>query len=131
MKTKMFIRATTLTVSVAVVMLTLTLMPRTAAAALMCVPGAGSSINCTVVPGSCSSWDETSGASGPSWCFDAATVNVVKIQKMTPIERDAFLQALSPKARSAIGQLHPELFKRIPVCGPDEKPPCDFGRPRF
>ena len=73
MKTKMLIRATSLTVSVAVVMST-TLMPRTATAALMCVPGGGSSINCTQVPGNCSSWGETSGASGPPWCFDANTV---------------------------------------------------------
>lgn len=73
MKTKMFIRATTLTVTVAAVMLTLTLMPRTAAAALMCAPGTGGAINCVVVPDTCSSWGETSGAAGPPWCFDAAT----------------------------------------------------------
>ena len=89
MKTKIFIRATTFTVSVAVVMLTmltLTLMPRTAAAAMMCVPGAGSSINCTVVPGNCSSWDETSGAPSPPWCFDAATAKASAdmLQKPSP-----------------------------------------------
>ncbi len=165
MKTKMLIRAT-LTVSVAVGVLVLALMPRTALASALICNGNGGCINYS---GSCSSL----GAMPSGYtCFFMARIasapvpgqTVVSISKDSETALMKFGKGGNNQAREGFEEAFDAAFRtgkvisgseaktgpkppitttnppipaqsnnnRIPVCGPNEKPPCnDFGKPRF